>query len=329
MPFNLLQDPWIPLEGPRGHQEVGLLEAFDLAKDHRLAAEAYVLTPLLRFLLLVAHQAVGRVRGVDDLAALTPETLASLVRERLAPYQERFDLFSPDFFLSPQGGLPGTATEKPLAYLRPDWPSGSSALLRIPKRARGSLPPGEVARNLLVFLAYHPGGLFGAKEAKSLEGGLLARHLAFFALGKTLHQTLLLNLVDGEAPPPLWEAPVRAGEVEGYRARKSPKALDRHLFPSYLFVLQEERGQVAGLTVVPGFRHAPGEPDPMMAHGSDGEPLRTTERAFRRATGAERRSWRGSSGRPCPTWPRPSPPRGWRSSWGKIPSWRTTPSFRA
>lgn len=31
MPFNLLQDPWIPLEGPRGHQEVGLLEAFDLA----------------------------------------------------------------------------------------------------------------------------------------------------------------------------------------------------------------------------------------------------------------------------------------------------------
>lgn len=281
--WNLLVHPWIPLQGPEGYREAGLLEALALAGDHRLAAEAYEALPLLRFLLLVAHRALGEVRDAEDAARFRLADLRAGAEAALLPYRERFELLGEDFFLAPQGGEPRTAVPKPLSFLRPDWPTGQNPLLRFPEAwLRGKLPLGKAFRSLLLFLHYHPGGLFGS-EVRSLEGAPLARYLAFHAEGPSLLDTLRLNLVDAPPPRPLWERPLQASLVEGYGVRASPAPVERYLFPAYLARLQAEGEEAVGVVVSPGLRLEGGGPDPMLAYGPDGSPFRTPETAFFRA----------------------------------------------
>jgi CRISPR system Cascade subunit CasA len=301
-PFNLIDEPFIPVRGPDGAvAELGIRDT--LLRAHQLRevrdGSPLVTASLLRLLLAVLH----RVLGPED-----PETWGSLwqagrwdpavVAAYLDTWRGRFDLFDERY---PFYQVPGFVAKRPspVSRLAHELSSGHNATLF--DHTRGDdfapCPPARAARLVVAQQAFAVCG--GKSDTGYTAHAPLLQGLIVLPQGRTLFETLALNLVqyNAEAPfpgkgdLPAWEADQPAvdglGRPRGY--------LDYLTWQSRQLALHPEDcgGQVVvrRVSYAQGRKlDAPGLLDPMMAYTVDKKlgmrPLRLQE---------DRALWRDSA----------------------------------
>lgn len=210
MVFDLMEQPWLPVERYDGSTEhVGLrmllLEAGNL---RRVAAETPTMTAsLYRLVLALAH----RVYGPADEDAWAQFWRNGFPANGLDDYQERhlerFDLFHPD---RPFLQCPPLASCNPVspAKLVLERAAGNNVTLFDHTTAADEvlLEPGLAARWLVTVHAYDPGGTKTPyRKIKSSVRGLANYFGMALVEGGTLLETLLLNM---PIYRPAWEQPI-------------------------------------------------------------------------------------------------------------------------
>jgi CRISPR system Cascade subunit CasA len=229
--FDLVDQPWIPVRLLDGTVcEVGLRSA--LARAHEIVGldlEFPTQEPaLLRLLLAVCYRALEG--PIDDAAWDELWKLPAIPESPLSDYLERwresFDLFDPEvgFFQSPHLEPAGAGGLKPASKLISHAPSGNNVPVFTPitDAMDLTLSPAEAARWLV---ERHGWGTTsdktGAKGNPKLKAGKdtpQVGHLGWIGfvapIGKTLRETLLLNLIpwsrtgwikSGPTDLPAWE----------------------------------------------------------------------------------------------------------------------------
>lgn len=227
--YDLVTEPWIPVQDDRGLPcRVGLRDA--LVNSPRWQG-LFGLSPLtevavLRLLLAVLHRALEGPRTIDAAADLLDagEFPAPAIEAYLERWQHRFDLFHPTHAFYQVPDLPATQP-KPWTFLVHERAKGNNPTL-FDHTCDDSPPPAtpaEAALALLTHQAFVPGGLIKRYGATSGSGGPLATAAVFVPQGKTLFETLVLNLVRYEPAGdlPIWERdPYRLADLEGGQARE-------------------------------------------------------------------------------------------------------------
>jgi CRISPR system Cascade subunit CasA len=281
--YDLLTESWIPCERPDGSRAlVGIERA--LTEAHTFAAlhdESPLTTATLHRLLLAVLQRVFMPRNLDDWLALweAPAFDAARVREYLARFKERFDLFHPvrPFLqvanlrevLLKERGKEAEATEAfRLSVERSRYARATNLFEAFP--AAPAVDPAQAARSLLGFLAFTPGGRI-QNEAESWKAGSLRGGAVLLLRGETLHRTLLSNLIwDTRRDPndvPPWER--REPTRRTSRAPHGP--VDLLVWPSRrveLLATRDESGTISIREVVTaaGERFDADVPDPMFGY---------------------------------------------------------------
>jgi len=290
--FDLTREPWIPCVDLNGEaREVSLRDA--LARAHELrelgGESPLVLAALHRLLLAITH----RIYGPPDRDAWY--ALWSAGRFDAAPldayfdtWRERFDLFHPQrpFYQAADSRV----KPKALTSLVHDVASGNNATLFDHHTDEGSLTvtPAQAARYLVVAQAFGLAGLSGLDQ--KFTDGPCARGMILLIQGKTLFETLLLNLMrytEDEPLPrtredqPAWEM------AEPFQDnRTTPRGyLDYLTWQNRRILLfPEETSEgtiVRRMTVAPGLRLADGITDPLKPYRRDEKrgllPLRFSE----------------------------------------------------
>ncbi|MGA5711308.1 type I-E CRISPR-associated protein Cse1/CasA [Streptomyces cellulosae] len=206
--FDLLGQPWIQVLRSDGSQdELSLLQVFAQADDVRhvlgdLATQEFA---LVRLLLAVAHDALDGPADIEKWAELwgDPDCFAP-VQTYLAEHRERFDLLHP---VTPFLQTPGLRTAKDEVFslnrIVADVPAGEPFFsARLPDVGR--LTFAEAARWIVHVHAYDTSGIkTGMVDDDRVKGGKVyplgtgwAGGLGgVFVEGRTLRETLLLNLV--------------------------------------------------------------------------------------------------------------------------------------
>ena len=200
--FNLVEQPWLPCRLPDGgRREYGLREA--LAQAHEIAAledaSPLITVALHRLLLAVLHRVVGPETAGEW------STLWSAGRidmGRLDPYLHQwcghFDLFDARHPFYQTASL-GVEYAGPIAKLAHERASGNNATLfdHTTEASGRAFGPAEAARYLVAYHSFAVGGLvsYEKKEDKSATGAPLVKMAVGLAKGRTLFETLLLNLV--------------------------------------------------------------------------------------------------------------------------------------
>ncbi|HZU12246.1 MAG TPA: type I-E CRISPR-associated protein Cse1/CasA [Chloroflexota bacterium] len=218
--FNLLHEPWIPVQIGDRPAEVGLREALHRAGDIEGVEDAspLVTIALHRLLLALFHRVYGPA-STDDWAALwRADRLDSAPLDAyLDRWSNRFDLFGADhpFYQTTNTRGAGDVSVAILAHELggTNGPYFSHVPEELP------LSPAEAARYLLAYQAFARPGLHtpvpGESNTSSAEAGLLSFSAVCLVRGETLRETLLLNAVlyDGKDHPfagqrddtPVWE----------------------------------------------------------------------------------------------------------------------------
>lgn len=207
--FNLIDQPWIPVVRSNGKpDEVGLREL--LLEAHNLRAVAGA-TPLLNAALMpvvlaLLHRVFGPAnrsqwKALWDAGAFPQEQL----NQYFTAWYERFDLFHPEypFFqvrderLSPKSAL----------YLAETIANSETLFDHRVEDNVAPLAPAQAALTLLAAQFFRLGGGITGTQTPNLIDGLHARGILFFANGKTLFETFMLNLVPypSERPVPYTE----------------------------------------------------------------------------------------------------------------------------
>ncbi len=278
--FDLVHEPWIPCRGRDGTvTEQGIL--FTLGRAHDLAGlsgdvptQTFALT---RLLLAVLHGALAGPRDLDDWEELwrAEKLPVARIAPYLAQYRDRFDLFHPKTpFLQVADLHTAKGETSELNKLIADVPNGVPFFTT---RQGGdlTLSHAEAARWLVHCHAFDLSGIksgaVGDARVKGgrgypigvawsgLLGGLLLE-------GRTLKETLLLNLVAGDFSPyerepttdrPVWERdPVTAAEeLPGGRPPTGP--VDLYLWQSRRVRLVPSDGRVTSVLIANGEKLTP------------------------------------------------------------------------
>lgn len=215
--FNLTEAPWIPCMDAAGNaRELSLLEVLTQAHSLRdLGGESPLVTAALyRLLLAILHRVYAGPAGYDDWAAIWEARRfdADLLSSYFARWYDRFDLFHPErpFYQAPDDRV----KPKSVTALVHHVASGNNATLfdHHTDQTGLTLTPPEAARMLLAAQAFGMGGLSGLEQ--KFTGAPWVGGVIFFMQGKTLFETLVLNLLryDEERPMhqraedrPAWE----------------------------------------------------------------------------------------------------------------------------
>ncbi|WP_306191427.1 type I-E CRISPR-associated protein Cse1/CasA [Streptomyces sp. MK5] len=223
--FDLTVRPWIPMLRRDGSQdELSLRQVFEQAHDLRrivgdLPTQEFA---LVRLLLAVAHDALDGPQDIDAWAELwADESCFAPVGAYLEEHRGRFDLLDADAPFFQTAGL-RTAKDEVFSLNRivADVPNGEPFFTaRMPAVAR--LTFAEAARWVVHAHAYDTSGIkTGVQGDERAKGGKVyplgvgwAGNLGgVFVEGRTLRETLLLNLVAAdtsnlaidEADAPAW-----------------------------------------------------------------------------------------------------------------------------
>ena len=225
--YNLLDEPWIPVLDHQGrHTEVSLTAVFQRARE--LGAVQHdsplVVAATYRLLLAILYRSLAprdhrgwRQRWDNGEGTFDdPKVLGYLER-----WRARFDLFDAarPFLQDPQAGDHGKPSE-PVSKLDFAAASGNNATLASHSldKAPAQISPAAAVLQLLAFQGYVAGGrTTGEKE--SFKAGLLRTGYAVLVEGRSLWETLMLNLVPlngaGEMSwattprdAPAWERPI-------------------------------------------------------------------------------------------------------------------------
>ncbi len=217
--FDLVEKGWIPCVLADGTpQELGLRDTLLRAHEIRAIADQSPLITLAmhRLLLAVLHRALDGPQDLDAWIELWSASRwdAEPLSRYLAKWRPRFDLFHPERpfyqvpFMQDAGG------KLPVAVLAQELAAGNNATLFDHHFNAAPIPmaPAEAARNLVALQAFAIGG--GVSKPFNFMGGPLTSGLTMLMSGKTLFETLALNLLAyNEAEPiprrlddlPAWE----------------------------------------------------------------------------------------------------------------------------
>ncbi|GAA0900992.1 type I-E CRISPR-associated protein Cse1/CasA [Streptomyces thermoalcalitolerans] len=273
--FDLVSMPWLPVQRADGTvEEVSLLDLFEQADGlRRLVGDVPTQEiALLRLLLAILYDALDGPAEIEDWEDLwvSPRPFAP-VADYLARHRDRFDLFHPE---RPFYQVADLRTEKgeiaPLARIVADVPVGEP-FFTMRQPGVETLSYAEAARWLVHAHAYDTSGIksamVGDKRGKAgkvypLGVGSLGNLGGVLAEGKTLRETLLLNLIaleetgtdwdTSEEDMPVWRRPVPPGpgERDGTCGPARPAGLrDLYTWQSRRIRLHAEGGAVTGVVL--------------------------------------------------------------------------------
>lgn len=220
--FNLLDEPWIPVQTHTGEvYEVSLVDVLLNARDYTALAETSPpnLIALYRLLLAVLHRALTTQHGPwkdADCARWFHEGLPELpIRNYLEHWRERFWLFHPAYPFMQVAAL--AEEEKTREKLKP-WTqlalemSGGDTPLVFDRSLDSNPEPVRYAhalRSMLGYLQFTPGGLVKTFKTSDFAGPL-ASTAAVIPVGRSVCETLLLSLHpwsrNSTSDLPAWEA---------------------------------------------------------------------------------------------------------------------------
>lgn len=272
--FNLVDERWVPCLWRDGTaEELSLRQTLTRAHDVR---EVQGDTPLetvalCRLLLAILHRnfetrTAAQWRKLHEVGRFE----AARLEAYLDTWAERFDLFHVErpFYQADDK----RAQYKSVISLVPQMASGNNAALfdHHSEQEGATLTPAQAARAVLTAQAFGYGGLSGMEE--KFTDAPCAKGVIFMALGDTLFETLLFNLVryydrdpipSDEDDSPTWEM------KDAFKRRRLPKGyLDYLTWQNRRILLLPEEGP-NGETVVRRMKWAPGlrlegeELDPM------------------------------------------------------------------
>ncbi len=278
--FNLLDEPWIPVQMMDGRvKEMGLLALFDQLAHVKSLAETSPtsLVAQYRLLLAVTHRALTMDRGTwkeqDRITWFSEGIPKGVVEAYLNHWRERFWLFHPEYpfmQVAELATLPETADKtKPWTQISLASASGNTAVMFDHSNdvAPIAVCPGTALRELLGFLQFTPGGLVKVLSTSD-KAGPLSNTAAVVPIGKNLNQTLLLSLHPSQNPNdlPAWERPAPQRLDIAAEPALATGANDRYtrLSRSVLF-RRTETGHVQNLHFAEGMAMLddPNAPDPM------------------------------------------------------------------
>lgn len=242
--FNLLYEPWILTMNHHGKiEELSIIDVFRKAPQLKAIAGELPTqdVAVMRLLLAILHTVIGRYDLDGHLAPLcdgTPDDALDawadlwemkrfpmeIIEQYLKKYEDRFWLFHPE---TPFYQVAALTKDKSVfgpfsvAKLNGELLEGDNKARLFASRSgdtKNSLTYSEAARWLLYILGYSETfGKFEAKaklekDAPSIGVGWLGKLGTIMACGKTVFETLMLNLVllkDGNqvwgAEKPIWE----------------------------------------------------------------------------------------------------------------------------
>jgi CRISPR system Cascade subunit CasA len=243
MPFQLIEEPWIPCRRSDGTRAVlGLRELLASAPgldaiDH---PSPLVTLAISRMVLALIHRVFGPPdfsawREIYDAGRFPEAPLDAYFRQ----WESRFDLLHPEFPFYQTRGL--TKKYEPdgvskLIFERTKYAAESAVFEHRPSdfEANDEIPFGEAACHLVALQAFTAGGLIKKKdEPDSASAGPMNRGAFVMIHGDSLFETLLFNLmiydpennrpIAGNATKdlPAWERPPLATPGPGKEPKRS------------------------------------------------------------------------------------------------------------
>lgn len=230
MNFNLVDEPWIPVEAGVANIEVSITDALERASElGRISGADAPTMPIVilrQVLLPIVLDAFGMPRSRTEWGErwsrghFDPAVVESYLEEHRA----RFDLFHPEQPFAQVGGLEAVNGEyKPSSLLMPALAAGNTVPLWAARTEADppALRPAQAARWLLHTHGWDTAAIkSGAVGDPAVTGGKtmgnptgpLGQLGVVMPIGRTLFETLLLNLPineDGLAPEdvPQWRRP--------------------------------------------------------------------------------------------------------------------------
>lgn len=284
--FNLLDEPWIPVQFRDGERRaVGLLELFDRPSDVTTLCEPSPpnLIALYRLLLAITHRALFQAKGnwkdkdrADWYRSGFPH---DALRAYLEQWRDRFWLFHPEYPFMQVAAL-AAATEtrdkvKPWTQIALDSANGNAPVVfdHSVDTVPSAISPAQALRNLLGFLQFTPGGLVKVIRGSD-KGGALANTAAVMPLGQTLNQTLCLALHPSnrasEYDLPAWECAPPTIAALSADSRLATGSCDRYtrLSRAVLFAPEDNTDGLRHIRFAAGLALADDDnaPDPMASH---------------------------------------------------------------
>lgn len=220
MKFDLVSEPWVPVQTEGELVEVSLSELFERPTEFRDLAVSFGPERMALTRILVAVVMSAAERPVDDNAKLSwlqdPGSHASRVVEYLERWRERFDLFHPERPFMQQPVDAEHSRDLSIAALAIDWASGNNVTLF--DHHYDDEPPAvssaRAARMLLTTLLYQPGGGVSYPFNRTDSPG--TKPVMVIALGRNLWQTLVGACPSASGRPrAVDEANRRAGKADG------------------------------------------------------------------------------------------------------------------
>lgn len=273
--FNLLNEPWIPVEDSAGqNREVPLKGLFEEASRlRRIVHHSPVVTAALyRMLFSVMHRALALEDTEEWEQAWDEADYLPAVTSYLDRYADRFDLFHPEKPFWQVTNMPENCRPFSWTKLAIELPPNSSKLLF--DHTLASEPPtsspAEAARVLIAAQSFAVGA------GKSCLGytyhAPLVAALVAIPEGRNLEETLLANAMPSASSDdrPVWELPaLTASDVENQGERTWEGPASRSCWLSRAVrLMPEESGGVRWIQFGMGFRAlvADGDRDPWVSY---------------------------------------------------------------
>ncbi len=218
--FNLVREPWIPVEDANGRlREVSLAELF-LQSDSltRIVEQSPTVTAALyRLAFAIATRAVAPATVEEWEEVWEEGEIGEVVEAYLTAHEGRFDLFSPEAPFYQVLEMPENCRPFPWTKLALELPPNSSKLLfdHTSTIDPPAAPPAVVARALVAAQAFMVGA--GRSCLGYTSNAPLTAALCVVPEGPTLAETLIINIQGGShaGDEPVWERPpLTAADIE-------------------------------------------------------------------------------------------------------------------
>ncbi|AZZ41148.1 type I-E CRISPR-associated protein Cse1/CasA [Acidipropionibacterium jensenii] len=310
-PFNLIDEPFIPIVTKDGPTTVSLRDALADADsiigiDMRRPTDAIA---LYRMLLAVILDALGQPTSVHEWRTMFE--IGRFEPERLDPYfiqyHDRFDLHGDHPFYQARGLEPSSGRWRSIALLRPEVASGNNVPLfsSDTEATLQPLTPAEAAVLLISCMGWDTAAIkTGALGDPTVKGnkttgnptGPLGQLGVVLPQGSTLFETLVLNVPIGTASEE--DLPAWRRDWTPVWSQHQPKGIKELLtWQSRRVRLHEDDGLITAVTVAAGDRllFTPPALEPhclwRQVEPAKNSPVSVSQRPVRHQPG--RSAWRG------------------------------------
>lgn len=203
--YRLTDEPCLPvLHAERGHVRVSLIEAFEQS-DEIVGVDSPFRAAEIQHVRLLAAIASDAMRSPEVPDELDVPVIVEYLRE----HERRFDLGGEEAFYQDHDLIPDEPSY-PTTLIK-TFHSGEgmpAAFGRRQSHLVDSVPSEEILDHLMAAVAWNGGGLtsIGPPDgkggyARSAKAGPLAGSIAHLPVGRTLAETILMNLPDPDGAP--------------------------------------------------------------------------------------------------------------------------------